>query len=112
MVLGLPKLTARTAWTPHGRRVSAMRFAVRPENGAAAVAALDRAIEIVPLVGPADGDARSLAAAWRFAERELAEIREDAVERAAIAAAGDHVAFDGECIRREIAGANHDRRLA
>ena len=60
---------------------------VVPEDRAAAVAALDRAVEIVPLVDPAGGDVGRLPLIEfgdRFAERDFAEQREGAVEDAAI----------------------------
>src|SRR5438128_881190 len=61
--------------------------AVFEKDGSACVAAFDAAIEIVPLVHPADGCIRPLRfveAFKRFAERNFAEESEDAVEDATI----------------------------
>jgi hypothetical protein len=72
-----------------------------PENGPAAVTALDGAIEVIPLVDPADGRVGRLSVVQDedgFAERDLAEEGEGAVEHAAVIGRGDHDvadAFDG-----------------
>ena len=58
-----------------------------PEDGSAAVAALDGAIEVVPLVHPADGSVRRFLLVQvrdGIAQRDLAQQGECAVEHAAL----------------------------
>src|SRR6185437_2526712 len=66
-------------------------MAVLPEDRPPAIATLDRAIQVVPLVDPANGRIRALLLVeirQRLAERDLAEQREGSVEDRAIGVAG------------------------
>src|SRR5690349_15446905 len=81
------------------RKVGA-HVAVLEKNGAASVAAFDAAIEIVPLIGPANWRVRLLdfvEVRERFATRDFAKKGEHAVKHASISGAGHDeilVAFD------------------
>ena len=88
---------------------------VVPEDGAAAVAALDGAIQIVPLVDPAHGGVGRLLLVELgdgFAESDLSQEGEGAVEHAAIVGCGDHGVGDAAggrsgqpvSIQREVGG--------
>ena len=88
---------------------------VVPEDGAAAVAALDGAIQVVPLVDPAHGSVGRLLLVELgdgFAEGDFSQEGEGAVEHAAIVGGGDHGvrdAADGRggqpvAIQREVGG--------
>ncbi len=76
--------------------------AVVKEDGAAGITALDGAVEVVPLIDPADGSGGRLAALERsegLAAGDAGEDVKDAVEEAAGVGAGDDpvgVAVDGE----------------
>jgi hypothetical protein len=68
------------------------RVVVLPENGAAAIAALDRAIQIVPLVDPpyrSEGRLLLIEVAHRLAQSDLPQKRECAVQNPAIIGRGD-----------------------
>ena len=74
------------------RREVLAHVAAVEEDGAASVAALDRAVGVVPLVDPADGHCRVFAdvgLAHVDALRQVAQKHEGAVENGTVAAADD-----------------------
>src|SRR5579871_1057539 len=74
----------------HAAHIGA-RIACIPENRSSAVTALDRAVEVVPLVHPADRRVRRLLLVerrQRFAERDFAHQCERSVQDAAFIASG------------------------
>ena len=68
-------------------------LAALPEDRPPAVAALDRAVDVVPVIQPADRRLRRAAVVdlrRHLAERQPAQIGKRAVEHAAVVVAGDH----------------------